>query len=139
LSPIVERLAVLRQQLDHLRSLRPRLSGVQSLKDDLSLRNDILYALVAICQVVIDVASEFSARRGERFEDYTEAVRNLVHDRRFAPELVEKLVALPGFRNVLVHEYVSIDLNRVVAALDQLDVLEQFLQSASAVADEDMR
>jgi uncharacterized protein YutE (UPF0331/DUF86 family) len=113
--------------------------GVPSLTDDFSLRNDVLHSLQVICQVVIDVASDLSARRAERFEDYTEAVRNLVRDRRFAPELVEKLAALPGFRNVLVHEYVSIDLNRVVAALDQLDVLEQFVRSASAVADEELR
>lgn len=38
LSPIVERLAVLSQQLDHLRAIRPRVPGAQALKDDLSLR-----------------------------------------------------------------------------------------------------
>lgn len=33
-----------------------------------------------MCQLVIDIAGELSARRGEAFEDYTEAVRNLEGD-----------------------------------------------------------
>ncbi len=33
--------------------------------------------------LVIDIAGELSARRGDRFEDYMQAVRTLVGDRRF--------------------------------------------------------
>jgi hypothetical protein len=71
---LVERLVELRRHLEHLRGLKPR---------------------------VIDIAGELSARRGERFEDYTEAVRNLRRDKRFPDSLVRELEQLPGFRNVL--------------------------------------
>jgi len=40
-------------------------------------------------QLVIDVAGDFAARRGDRFEDYTEAVRSLGRDTRFTPELAQ--------------------------------------------------
>ena len=124
---LVERLAELRRHLDHLAQLRPRVSGRAVLERDLSLHNDVLFSLLTVCQLVIDVAGDFSAQRGDRFEDYTEAVRNLARDPRFPPELVSELERLPGFRNVLVHEYVALDLDRVIEALDRLAPIEQFL------------
>jgi len=46
-----------------------------------------LRPLPIVCQLVIDIAGELSARRGDRFEDYTEAIRNLGHDTRFSDDL----------------------------------------------------
>jgi uncharacterized protein YutE (UPF0331/DUF86 family) len=120
----------LRRYLDHLRKIRPRVTGREALESDLSLTNDVLFSLLSVCQLVIDVAGELSARRGDRYEDYTEAVRNLARDDRFPQELVRKLERLPGFRNVVIHEYVALDLDRVVEALDELEPIEQFLQIA---------
>lgn len=125
---LVERLAELRRYLDHLREIRPRVGRAQDLERDLSLHNDVLYSLLTVCQLVIDLAGELAARRGDRFEDYTEAVRHLARDPRFDPELVRRLERLPGFRNVLVHDYVALDMERVVEALDDLEPVERFLQ-----------
>ena len=38
--------------------------------------------------------------------------------------LVERL---PGFGNILVHEYVSLDLDRAVAAMRDLEPIRQFV------------
>lgn len=80
-----------------------------------------------VAQLVIDLAGELSARRGERFEDYTEAIRNLARDDRFPADLVLELERLPGFRNVVIHEYVALDLDRVVEALRRLDPIDRFI------------
>lgn len=125
---LVERLSELRRHLDHLREIRPRVTGREALERDLSLHNDVLFSLLTVCQLVIDVAGDLAARRGDRFEDYTAAVRSLGREARFAPELVRKLERLPGFRNVVIHEYVALDLDRVVDALDDLAPLEEFLE-----------
>jgi len=125
---LVERLAELRRHVDHLRALRPRVTGRDDLERDLSLHNDVLFSLLTVCQLVIDVAGDLSAERGERFEDYTQAVRNLSRDQRFPADLVRELERLPGFRNVLVHEYVALDYDRVIEALDRLAPVEQFLE-----------
>lgn len=124
---LVERLAELRRHLDHLRMLRPKVWGAESLKRDLSLHNDVLFSLLTVCQLVIDISGELAARRGDRFEDYTEAVRTLGGDARFPAGMVAQLERLPGFRNILVHEYLELDLDRVVEALDGLEPVEQFL------------
>jgi uncharacterized protein YutE (UPF0331/DUF86 family) len=133
---LVERLTELRRHLDHLRALRPRVTGREVLVRDLSLHNDVLFSLLTVCQLVIDVAGELSARRGDRFEDDTEAVRNLARDERFPAALVRELERLPGFRNVVVHQYVGLDMDRVVEALDRLEPVEQFLAIVRRIADQ---
>lgn len=131
MSYLIERLGELRRYLDHLRRLQSRVIGREALERDLSLHNDVPFSLLMVCQLVIDIAGELSTRRGDRFEDYTEAVRNLSRDARFSPELVQRLARLPGFRNVLVHEYVALDMDRVVEAVHDLEPVETFLQIAS--------
>jgi uncharacterized protein YutE (UPF0331/DUF86 family) len=119
---LVERLAELRRHLDHLGELAPRVPDASALQRDLSLHNDVLFSLLMVAQLVIDIAGELSARRGD------EAIRNLAHDDRFPAGLVSELERLPGFRNVLVHEYVALDLDRVVEALGRLEPIQQFAE-----------
>jgi uncharacterized protein YutE (UPF0331/DUF86 family) len=128
-SPVLDRLAELRLHLEHLHALRPRVKDPQTLRNDLSLRNDVLHSLQTVCQVVIDIASELSARHHLRYQDYTEAVRNLSSIPGFAPAMVRALEKLPGFRNVLVHEYVTLDYTRVIEALSRLGVIEEFAEA----------
>ena len=123
---LVERLAEMRRHLDHLRELRPGISGPGDLERNLSLHNDVLFSLLTVCQLVIDISGELAAARGERFEDYRGAVRCLARDEQFPEDLVRELEVLPGFRNVLVHEYVALDMARVIEALDNLEPLERF-------------
>lgn len=125
---LAERLAELRRHLDHLRELRPRVPDRHVLERDLSLHNNVLFSLLMVSQLVIDIAGELAARRGDRFEDYTEAVRNLSREPAFPSELAEELEPVPGFRNVVIHEYVTLDLDRVVEALGRLESIERFLE-----------
>ena len=95
---------------------------------DLSLHNDVLFSLLTSCQLVIDIAGELSARKGLRFEDYTEAVRNLAVYDEMPDDLVRELAKLPGFRNVVVHDYLALHMERVVEALDRLQPIEDFAE-----------
>jgi uncharacterized protein YutE (UPF0331/DUF86 family) len=126
---LIEWLDELRRHLDHLYRLRPRVSSAAELRVDLSLHNDVLFSLLTVCQLVIDIAGELSSRRGLKYADYTEAVANLAQMNLLPPETVEALEELPGFRNVLVHEYVTLDLERVIRALDDLEPVEAFAQA----------
>jgi uncharacterized protein YutE (UPF0331/DUF86 family) len=134
---LVERLVELRRYLDHLRAIRPRVPDRYALERDLSLHNDVLFSLLMVAQLVIDLAGELSARRGERFEDYLGAVRNLARDPRFSPDIVAGLERLPGFRNVVIHEYVAVDLDRVVEALGHLEPVERFLEIVQVMTESD--
>ena len=134
---LVERLAELARHVEHVRSLRARVGGAAALRRNLSLHNDVLFSLLAICQIVFDVSGELSARKGLRFEDYTQAVRNLGALDEFSDDLVRELSLLPGFRNVLVHEYVTLDLDRAVEALDRLEPVESFIEIVRRIGSAD--
>lgn len=123
---LVERLGEIRRHLAHLRAIEPRVKGAEDLRRDMSLHNDVLFSLLTVCQLVIDVASELSTRRGLKVEDYTEAIRNLRAYPEFPGDVIDALSRLPGFRDVVVHEYVALDLNRAVQALRQLEPIERF-------------
>lgn len=125
---LVERLAELRRHLDHLRELAPNVQDAAALQRNLSLHNDVLFSLLMIAQLVIDIAGELSARRGDRFEDYTEAIRNLARDPRFPSDLISELERLPGFRNVVMHEYVALKLDRAIDAMGRLEPIERFAE-----------
>jgi uncharacterized protein YutE (UPF0331/DUF86 family) len=123
---LVERIAELHRYLAHLRHIRPKVSGREELETDLSLRNDVVHSLLVIAQLVIDIAGELSANRAERFETYRHAIANLARDPRFPKDLVDSLEPLAGFRNVVVHEYISVDTGLVMEALDNLEPIERF-------------
>ena len=133
---LIERLTELRRHLDHLRELAPRVSDRAALERDLSLHNDVLFSLLTVCQLVIDVSGELAARRGNRFDDYVGAVRSLANDPRFPSALVRELERLPGFRNIVVHEYVALDMQRVVDALNRLEPIRTFLRIGAALESE---
>jgi uncharacterized protein YutE (UPF0331/DUF86 family) len=133
MSPVIDRLVELRRHLDHLRGLRSRVTEPEALRGDLSLSNDVLHSLQIICQVVIDIASELSARRGLRFQDYTEAVRNLAAIPELPRSMTQDLEKLPDFRNVLIHEYVTLDYARVLDALDRLGAVEEFAEAVRRI------
>ncbi|REJ85544.1 MAG: DUF86 domain-containing protein [Acidobacteria bacterium] len=132
---LVERLGELRRYLAHLEGLRDRVSDAGSLRADLSLHNDVLFSLLSICQLVIDIAGELSSRSELSFTTYAESVRNLEQLDPFDAALVSSLVRLVGFRNVLLHEYVSFDLERAVAALHDLEPVHQFVAAVGQIED----
>jgi uncharacterized protein YutE (UPF0331/DUF86 family) len=125
---LAERLAELRRHLDHLREIRPRVTEADDLLRDLTLHNDVLFSLLTVCQMVVDIAGELAARRGLRFETYTEGIRSLADWSGLSAATVRDLAKLPGFRNVLVHEYVGLDFERVMEALDRLGPVEEFVE-----------
>jgi uncharacterized protein YutE (UPF0331/DUF86 family) len=125
---LVERLAELQRHVRHLQDLRGKATERAALEANLSLHNDVMFSLLMVSQLVIDIAGELAARRGDRFEDYTEAIRVLSRDTRFASDLVRQLEPLAGFRNVVIHEYVALDLDRVIEALGRLEPIERFIE-----------
>lgn len=130
---LVDRLARLRTHLTHLRAIAPKVTSSRDLEADQSLQNDVLFSLLMVAQLVVDVSGELAARSGRTFGDYTEAVRALRGLDGFDDETVDALALLPGFRNVVVHEYVGLDLDVVVSALHGLDPVDRLIAAVAAL------
>ncbi len=122
-----DRLAELRTHLDHLYILQPRVTGVDVLEENLSLHNDVRFALLTVAQLVIDISAELSVRRSLPFSDYSEAIRNLAALENVDAELVDALALLPGFRNALLHPHAALDPDQVLEQLHSLQPVEEVL------------
>ena len=103
--------------------------SADDLRRDLSLDNDVRHSLLVASQRVIDVAGELSSRRRLRFEDFSEAIRNLAIYEEFTDPLIRKLEPLPELRNGLVYGNGAGDATRVIDALHHLDGIERFVQA----------
>ncbi len=109
------------------RGIRPQVLGRTDLERDLSLHDDVLFSLLTICQLVIDIAGDLGARRGDHFKTTRKRCATSFAIRASGPNWSE-LERLPGFRNMLVHEYVALDLDRTVEAMDRLAPVTEFVE-----------
>lgn len=129
MSYLDDRIAELHRHLDHLDELQDRVRTVDDLRRDLSLDNDVRHSLLVASQRVIDIAGELSSRRRLRFEDFSEAIRNLAIYEEFTDPLIRRLEPLPELRNGLVYGNGAGEPARVVDALHHLDGIERFVQA----------
>ena len=84
-------------------------------------------ALEIAAQCCIDLALQEVSRRGLGVpQTYREAFRALVTGGLIDADLAEELEGWAGLRNVLVHVYTNLDLDRIHAALSESQSLERF-------------
>ena len=88
------------------------------LEQDRDARNMVLHAMLIAIQAAIDIGGQIIAeRRFDRPSSYRETFEILGARGVLAPDLAARLASLAGFRNVLVHVYWKLDLERVEAHL----------------------
>lgn len=115
---IMERLRALDE---YIRLLEPyRTQDICALANDRIVYGGVLHYLQLCAQIVMDVSAHLHAELDlERASDYKEIILTLGKHRVLPPEFAEKLSGITGFRNVLVHEYLTVDPLRVQDALQK--------------------
>lgn len=113
---ILERLHRLDEYVRLLEQYRDR--DIWQLTEDPMTYGGILHYLQLSAQIVLDVSAHLNAELGfERASDYREAILSLGRHGVLPSEFAEHIAALSGFRNVLVHEYLTVDPLRIEDAL----------------------
>jgi uncharacterized protein YutE (UPF0331/DUF86 family) len=126
-APVVRRhLLALTKALDRLR----RHAGCSS--DDLRADADLRWAIERgpqICaQNALDVATHLAAAAGRDAPDYASALDRLGEIGVLPESFARRLRAIAGFRNVLVHGYLDVDLDLVARVLaERLGDFEEFV------------
>lgn len=112
------RLRRLHQITRRLRRFRTR--GADQIRQDEDLQWLVERGLHLGCEIVLDVGNHVLVGVFARpSEQYEEILTGLAAEGVISPELRAELAGLGGFRNVLVHDYLDIDVDRVIAALEQ--------------------
>ena len=123
---VVDRhLSALRAAVEALR--RHRRAGVETLRADPDLRWAVERGLQIAAQNALDIASHLVAAAGRDPGGYAAAIDGLAQAGALPPAFAARFRAVAGFRNVLVHGYLDVDVELVADALaGRLDDFEEF-------------
>jgi uncharacterized protein YutE (UPF0331/DUF86 family) len=128
---IEARLSRLSQLLDELEQIRS--GGHAAYEADFRTRLALQHALQLSIQTCIDIGAHLLAERNiEMPGDYRGVFTALV-PANLDRDLAERLGRAAGMRNILVHEYLDVDDQRVWGALESLDDLRAFAAYVQAV------
>ncbi|MCG8480405.1 MAG: DUF86 domain-containing protein [Spirochaetales bacterium] len=110
--------------LEEFRSTPPR-----NRRDEWALR----YGLLESIQIVIDVACELVALRNLGTpKSYRECIILLERHGILSSDVAARTASMVGLRNLLVHEYDEIDIQRLTPLLSRLDDFRQFAAEVTA-------
>jgi uncharacterized protein YutE (UPF0331/DUF86 family) len=123
---VAKRLGRLREYVALLRKLRCR-SREEFIQDPFVIGNVERYLQLAI-QVVLDISNHIVAdNRLGGVEEYRDAIRLLGENGYVEPDLAQRLMPMAGLRNVLVHDYLDVDRDRIYTFVqDRLEDFEAF-------------
>lgn len=121
------KLLSIEQAVSRLRSFGP--VDVRALETDGKLEWSVERGLQVAAEALFDAGSHVLAGAFQEVADeYRQIPRRLVARGVLSPDTAARLEGLAGFRDVLVHEYASIHLDRVVEAMGRLDDLLAFVR-----------
>lgn len=123
---ISRKLENLREYVGYLKGYQSR--TIEDLKRDQTLRGAVERYLHLSAECVIDIAEIMISEIGLRKpEEYKESIDILGEAGIIPDEFAFKFSAVAGFRNILVHEYMKIDLAEVHRHLQKdLEDFERF-------------
>ena len=124
-SGIVKRLDELNERLARLEALKEKSQA--DFDADPYLRDIVERNLEIAAQCCIDICHRIIViQNARRPSSYYEMILMMGELGVLRPELARKLAPLAGFRNILVHEYMSLDWDQVYQNLQHLDDLYDF-------------
>lgn len=118
-------LAALREALANLRRHSGR--SAAELRVSADLRWTVERGLQLCAQNALDIATHLAAASGLDSPDYATAIDRLAELSVLSPQFAARLRPMAGFRNILVHGYLGVDLEILERVLrEKLDELEEF-------------
>jgi uncharacterized protein YutE (UPF0331/DUF86 family) len=125
----------------HLASLQMALSQLRGhagrtlalLQTDLDELWTVERGLQLCAQNALDIATHIAASAGRDVPDYASAFDALSAIGVLDPDFVARFRAIAGFRNLLVHGYIEVDVPRVHQLLNQR--LDDFAEFAAKITD----
>ena len=123
---LARKLMAMKRCLDFLRTKKG--TTVRDLEDDYELRSAIERNFQVGIEAALDIAEVIISAEGlEKPEDYRGAILTLGRHGILPREFAERFAPAASFRNVLVHGYAQVDLQRLHGYLvDELEDLDEF-------------
>lgn len=117
---MLERLEQLERNVAELEKFKSEIT-IEVLKNDVQKQWVLRYGLFESIQIVIDLACHLSSYYNlGNPKTYSECIELLIDNKYLSADLGEKLVNMVGLRNLLAHEYITVDIERLFELLENL-------------------
>ena len=118
---LTEKLKHLEENIKILREIKTSVT-LEELKVNKRYEWEVRYGLLESIQVVIDIACKLSSQYNLGNPKTYRACVELLQEHKYLDEiLARKVIAMVGLRNLLVHEYIEIDEEKLYDFLEYLD------------------
>jgi uncharacterized protein YutE (UPF0331/DUF86 family) len=122
-----EKIKRLEENLVTLEEFRKNTSLDDLLRDKIK-QWALRYGILECIQEIIDISCALvSSNNLGNPKNYRECVEILIKNGYISEELGKRLISMVGLRNLLVHEYLKIDLSRLYEFLNNLNDFREFI------------
>lgn len=126
---MLNRIENLEENIYNLKKLKEKVSVDEIAKnkfDEWALR----YGIFESIQIVIDIACHLASKYNlGTSKTYVECIENLRRFHYIDDVLAKDLISAIGLRNMLIHEYIKIDNEKLYNYLDLVDNFEDFIKA----------
>jgi len=122
-----EKIKRLEENLVILEEFRKNISLDDLLRDKIK-QWALRYGILECIQEIIDISCALvSSNNLGNPKNYRECIEILIKNGYISEELGKRLISMVGLRNLLVHEYIKIDLFRLYEFLNNLNDFREFI------------
>lgn len=111
---ISQRFEALNTAIEHLEELKQEQISLSEFLQNWRIQSMVLHNLQIAIQAVIDIGNAIIAERGYCIPENNRTIIEILGEYEILPEsFCERISGMVGFRNIIVHEYTSINLQIV--------------------------
>lgn len=130
---MLERLKLLEENINNLTAFRKKYT-LKDMRDDKTKEWALRYGLLETIQAVIDISCHLVSKYNlGNPASYSECIELLGKFSYIDDELTTKLTGMVGLRNLLIHEYMIIEMNKLYDLLDNVGDFKLFAQKMNEV------
>lgn len=123
---MLERLAQLETNIAELEKFNQHYK-LDEVRNDLQVQWILRYGLFESIQIVIDISCHLTAKYNlGNAQTFSDCILLLKKEKYLGDEITQRLLGMVGLRNILIHEYVAIDIEKLYELLNHLDDFRQF-------------
>lgn len=124
---MLDRLKLLEENINVLSEFKKRYT-IEGIRSDKPQEWALRYGLLETIQIVIDISCHLATKYNLGNPDsYAECIELLKKYKYIDGSLSETLTGMVGLRNILVHEYISIDIEKLYSLLDKTGDFKEFI------------